>query len=81
MDGRGCRVTRPARAVAIELDYSNFVGGGDGGQLFLMPPDSREWLPPGYLAFEVLDRVADAGLARRVADPQMQSVAVLKLGQ
>jgi hypothetical protein len=35
----------------------------------------------GYLAFEVLDLVADAGLARRVADSQMQPTVVLKLGQ
>jgi transposase len=29
----------------------NFVGGVDDDQLFLMPPDPREWLPAGHLAW------------------------------
>jgi transposase len=31
----------------------NFVGGVDGDQVFLMPPDPREWLPAGHLAWAV----------------------------
>jgi transposase len=31
----------------------NFVGGADGDQVFLMPPDPREWLPAGHLAWAV----------------------------
>ena len=29
----------------------NFAGGGDGDQVFLMPPDPRDWLPPEHLAW------------------------------
>jgi transposase len=29
----------------------NFAGGGDGDQVFLMPPDPRDWLPPQHLAW------------------------------
>ena len=29
----------------------NFAGGGDDDQVFLMPPDPRDWLPPGHLAW------------------------------
>jgi transposase len=29
----------------------NFAGGGDEDQVFLMPPDPRDWLPPGHLAW------------------------------
>jgi hypothetical protein len=28
----------------------NFAGGGDDDQVFLMPPDPRDWLPEGHLA-------------------------------
>jgi transposase len=28
----------------------SFAGGGDGDQVFLMPPDPRDWLPEGPLA-------------------------------
>jgi transposase len=35
----------------------------DREQAFLMPPDVREWLPDGYLAWFVLDTVAAMGLA------------------
>jgi transposase len=38
----------------------NFAGGGDGDQVFLMPPDPRDWLPEGHLAWAV--RRAAAGL-------------------
>jgi len=38
----------------------NFAGGGDGDQAFLMPPDPRDWLPEGHLAWAV--RRAAAGL-------------------
>jgi transposase len=31
----------------------NFAGGGDGDQVFLMPPDPRDWLPDGHLAWAV----------------------------
>jgi len=30
-----------------------FVGGVSGDQVFLMPPDPREWLPAGHLAWAV----------------------------
>jgi transposase len=38
----------------------NFAGGGEGGQVFLMPPDPRDWLPEGHLAWAM--RRAAAGL-------------------
>ena len=38
----------------------NFAGGGDGDQVFLLPPDPRDWLPEGHLAWAV--RRAAAGL-------------------
>lgn len=41
----------------------NFTGGGDGDQLFLMPPDPREWLPPGHLAWELRELVAGLDLS------------------
>jgi transposase len=33
------------------------VGAGDRDQAFLLPPDVREWLPAGHLAWFVLDVV------------------------
>jgi hypothetical protein len=30
------------------------VGAGDRDQAFLLPPDVREWLPAGHLAWFVL---------------------------
>ena len=45
----------------------NFAGGGDGGQLFLLPPDPREWLPPGHLAWAVLEQAGRMDLAPFVA--------------
>jgi len=41
----------------------NFAGGGDDDQVFLMPPDPREWLPPGHLAWAVRRSVAELDLA------------------
>src|SRR5215469_9217900 len=38
----------------------NFAGGGDDDQVFLMPPDPRDWLPEGHLAWAM--RRAAAGL-------------------
>ena len=32
----------------------NFAGGDEGDQGWLLPPDPREWLPPGHLAWAVL---------------------------
>ncbi len=41
----------------------NFAGGGDGDQVFLMPPDPREWLPEGHLAWAVRRQAREPGLA------------------
>jgi len=41
----------------------NFAGGGDEDQAFLMPPDPREWLPPGHLAWAVRRAVRELDLA------------------
>ena len=41
----------------------NFVGGVDGDQGFLMPPDPREWLPPQHLAWAVRRAVRELDLA------------------
>ena len=35
----------------------------DREQLFLMPPDFREWLPEGHLAWFVMDAVGEMDLA------------------
>jgi transposase len=32
----------------------NFAGGVDGEQVFLLPPDPRDWLPPQHLAWAML---------------------------
>ena len=60
----------------------NFVGG-DRDQSFLLPPDVRDWLPEGHLAWFVLDAVAGMdlgefygayrldGVGRRAYDPAM----------
>jgi transposase len=45
----------------------NFAGGGDGDQGWLLPPDPREWLPPGHLAWAVRSVVAGMDLAPFVA--------------
>ena len=36
--------------------------GGDREQLFLMPPDVREWLPESHLAWFVLAAVEEMDL-------------------
>jgi transposase len=41
----------------------NFAGGGDGDQGWLLPPDPREWLPPGHLAWAVRAAVAQMDLS------------------
>jgi transposase len=68
----------------------NFIGG-DRGQSFLLPPDVRDWLPEGHLAWFVLDAVAGMdlgefygayrrdGVGRRAYDPAMV-VALLLYG-
>ena len=37
---------------------------GDRDQLFLLPPDMREWLPDGHLALFVIDVVEGLDLSR-----------------
>ena len=68
----------------------NFIGC-DSDQSFLMPPDVRDWLPEGHLAWFVLDAVAGMdlgefygayrrdGVGRRAYDPAMM-VALLLYG-
>ena len=41
----------------------NFAGGGSGDQVYLLPPDPREWLPPRHLAWAVRAAVAGMDLA------------------
>src|SRR5215470_591861 len=41
----------------------NFAGGSGGDQGWLLPPDPREWLPPGHLAWAVRAAVAGVDLA------------------
>src|SRR2546423_9402335 len=60
----------------------NFIGG-DRDQSFLLPPDVRDWLAEGHLAWFVLDAVAGMdlrefygayrrdGVGRRAYDPAM----------
>jgi transposase len=45
----------------------NFAGGGEGDQVFLMPPDPRDWLPEGHLAWAVRRQVRELDLAPFVA--------------
>jgi transposase len=40
----------------------NFAAA-EPGQLFLLPPDPREWLPPGHLAWAVLEQAGRMDLA------------------
>ena len=40
----------------------NFAGGGDQDQVFLMPPDPREWLPEGHLAWAMRRQVRELDL-------------------
>ena len=39
-----------------------FVGGVDGDQVFLMPPDPREWLPAGHLAWAVREAAREVDI-------------------
>jgi transposase len=41
----------------------NFAGGGDGDQVFLMPPDPRDWLPPQHLAWAMRRAAGELDLA------------------
>jgi transposase len=41
----------------------NFAGGGEGDQVFLMPPDPRDWLPAGHLAWAVRRQARELDLA------------------
>lgn len=41
-----------------------FRSGAAPGQAMLMPADPREWLPPGHLAWRVLEMAAGTGLSR-----------------
>ena len=41
----------------------NFAGGGDGDQVFLMPPDPRDWLPEGHLAWAMRRAAGELDLA------------------
>jgi transposase len=41
----------------------NFVAGGSPDQVFLLPPDAREWLPAGHLAWAVLEQAGQLDLA------------------
>jgi transposase len=66
----------------------NFIGC-DRDQSFLMPPDVRDWLPEGHLAWFVLDAVAGMdlgefygayradGVGRRAYDPAMLAALLL----
>src|SRR5262245_4579450 len=45
----------------------NFAGGGGGDQVYLLPPDPREWLPRGHLAWAVRGQVSQMDLAPFVA--------------
>jgi len=62
------------------MDHGLQLSGGDRDQLFLLPPDLRDWLPDGHLAWFILDvtetvepwssRAAKSQMARRwAADP------------
>jgi len=41
----------------------NFVSGGSPDQVYLLPPDAREWLPAGHLAWAMLEQAAGLDLA------------------
>ena len=47
----------------------NFAGGGDGDQVFLMPPDARDWLPARHLAWALRGRPAGWTCRRSAAVP------------
>jgi transposase len=41
----------------------NFIRGDDPGQGYLLPPDVRDWLPRGHLAWELLGLAGEIDLA------------------
>jgi transposase len=41
----------------------NFVAAGTPDQMFLLPPDAREWLPPGHLAWALLEQAGQLDMA------------------
>jgi transposase len=45
----------------------SFVAGGSPDQVFLLPPDAREWLPPGHLAWALLEQAGQLDLSAFVA--------------
>src|SRR5271169_304774 len=45
------------------MGYNFAGGGGDQDQVFLMPPDPREWLPEGHLAWAMRHQVRELDLA------------------
>lgn len=48
------------------MGYS-FVGGDDPDQQYLLPPDAREWLPQGHLAWSLLLVVGEFDLSEFLA--------------
>ena len=60
---RGCRVITVSSGgfKTILRMAQNFIGC-DRDQSFLLPPDVRDWLPEGHLAWFVLDAVAGMDL-------------------
>ena len=91
-DRIGERMSRNYRVVRRVYDHSrmaqNFIGC-DRDQSFLLPPDVRDWLPEGHLAWFVLDAVAGMdlrefygayradGVGRRAYDPAMMGLLLL----
>src|SRR6266566_3300292 len=61
---RGCRANRGLSEVVKRLQdmAMNFLAC-DREQAFLMPPDPRDWLPEGHLAWFVLASVEEMDLA------------------
>ena len=57
-------------SAGLALSWENAVMGqkfraGDGpDQVMLMPADPREWLPPGHLAWKVMDLAGEMDLSR-----------------
>ena len=45
----------------VFMGYNFLTAEAD--QLFLLPPDAREWLPPGHLAWAVLEQAGQMDLA------------------
>jgi transposase len=45
----------------------NFVVAGSPDQMFLLPPDAREWLPPGHLAWALLEQAGQLDVSSFLA--------------